>query len=224
MLLVSGTVPSPLCSLAHEGGGQSSHACSSRARGCVSGEWPLSLSLGFVASADPCWAWDSCPWEHRHGLARDAGHGAGRHRAAAPTGRDGLGTCTACVGLCPGRGRDPRARAHCCGHSGHTGTPPANLPVRCQGWEGREGGGQPTSGTGRSARLVPGGTAEDRRGAARRHEGAAAGPIHCPCCPRLLRPARREQGRERDAQGARRRSGLDGGRCPAERGRRRVKR
>lgn len=47
MLLVSGTVPSPLCSLAHNGGGQSSHACSSCARVCscmhVSSEWPLCL-------------------------------------------------------------------------------------------------------------------------------------------------------------------------------------
>lgn len=81
MLLVSGTVPSPLCSLAHDAGGRPSHACPLRARMCVctrvtAGTFPTGPQLR--GTAEPRWQ-QSLGARHQHGCARGTGHGvAGR--------------------------------------------------------------------------------------------------------------------------------------------------
>lgn len=81
MLLVSGTVPSPLCSLAHDAGGRPSRACPLRARMCVctrvtAGTFPTGPQLR--GTAEPRWQ-QSLGARHQHGCARGTGHGvAGR--------------------------------------------------------------------------------------------------------------------------------------------------
>lgn len=73
-------------------------------------------------------------------------------------------------------------------------TPGHHLPSRPCSAQDDEGGRQPTGATGRLARLVTGSTAEGWRGAARRYEGAGAGPVHRPRCLQPLRPARPSPG------------------------------
>lgn len=86
MLLVSGTVPSPLCSLAHHGGGRPSHACPLRARMCVctrvtAGTFPTSPQLR--GTAEPHWqqslgTWHGCTRGTRHGVSGRGVHQEGQ--------------------------------------------------------------------------------------------------------------------------------------------------
>lgn len=128
MLLVSGTVPSPLCSLAHDSGGRPSHACSLRARMCVcmrvaAGAFPTRSSASWHRGAMPA----AGAWEPGPGTAARGAPGTA-WQAGACTGRDRLGTCTGAPGLCP--------------VSWHAAVPAApdaftTQPLQRLGWRGR---------------------------------------------------------------------------------------